>query len=109
MNATTTTPSPADVGTQVGDVPGAVFEGKTVDGVRIKFTGLSSAMECDDVVVGHDDLVRITIECRVTDIDHKVDKSGNINRVQTLALMDLQFTPWDPNNPNDKGIIKAGP
>lgn len=82
------------------------FDGKVVSETAMKFSGLASAMPCDDKVLKIDNVVRVTIEGVVTGVTHQVDKDGNLVRIQTVKPMEVEFTPFDPDDPNDDGVIR---
>lgn len=91
-----------------GDQPGVTYEGKPVQGVRMRFSGMAAPVDCDDRVIQVDDIVRVAIEARVTGVAHVVDpKTGELLRVQTVKPIDMEFIPWNPNDPTDSGVIRA--
>ncbi len=82
------------------------FEGKAVAGTRLKLTSASN-LECDDAVLHHDDIVRVVVDARVTNISHPVnERTGEMERVQTLKALDVQIVPWNPNDPTDTGVFR---
>ena len=83
------------------------FDGKVVDDVAMKFSGLASAIPCEDKVLRIDNVVRVTMEGVVTAVEHKVDKDGNLIRIQTVKPQDVQFTPFDPDDPADDGVLRG--
>lgn len=89
----------------LGGIPD--FDGKVVDDTAMKFSGLASAIPCGEKVLKIDNVVRIAIEGVVTGVDHKVDKDGNLTRIQVIKPLDVEFTPWDPTDPTDDGVARG--
>jgi len=88
-------------------IPG--FEGRTVEAVRFKVTG---AVPLDDLdqSVSIDDRVQLLSVYVVTGVRHIVDeKTGNLIREHTLKAQAMNLLPFDENDPDDDGIIRAIP
>lgn len=85
------------------------FEGRTVDSVRFKVTG---AVPLDDLheTVSIDDRIQMLSVYVVTGVRHVVDdKTGNLIRERTLKAQAMSLLPFDENDPDDDGIIRAIP
>lgn len=82
-----------------------MYEGKPVDGARLKVTTAGPGLEVDEVL-RIDDIVRVVIEARVSGIDHKVnERTGALIRHQSLRVIAAELLPWDPEDPNDHGVL----
>lgn len=85
------------------DIPD--FEGKAVQTTRLRVMSATN-LEIDDRVLRTDQIVRLVIEGRVNGIHHKVnEKTGDLERVQTVKAMDVSFLPWDLADPSDSGVL----
>lgn len=87
--------------------PIPAFEGQAVDNSTIKISGLSAIEDVDGVVISTDDRVRLIGEFTVTGIRHYRDKDGQLVREQVLKPVRVEMCPWDPNDPDDDGVIRA--
>jgi len=82
-----------------------MFEGKPVEGARLKVTTAAHGLEVD-AVLRMDDIVRVVIEARVAGVDHKVnERTGALVRHQTLKVIAAELAPWDPADPDDHGVL----
>lgn len=85
------------------DIP--EFEGKSVHATALRIMS-GGNLDIDDRVLRTDQIVRVVIEGRVNGIHHKVnEKTGELERIQTVKAMDVSFVPWDPTNPDDTGVL----
>lgn len=87
------------------------FEKAKVAKTLIRIQGTTDIDTYDDVTVSLDDRLRAVGEFRVVAVRFIVDKkTGDVVREQIIAPVDpLQLVPWDPSDPNDKGVLKARP
>lgn len=77
-----------------------------MNGTRLKITSATN-LECEDQVLHHDDIIRVMVDARVTRIGHDVnEKDGTLERVQTVKALDVQIVPFNPNDPNDNGVLR---
>jgi hypothetical protein len=93
-----------------------LFEGKEVSETKITLSRVSGlpAVNVDrdsgrpyDEVLRTDDIVRFYVEGRVVGVNHKVDqKTGKLIRIQTVEAVELDFAPWDANDPTDHGVAR---
>lgn len=91
--------------TPVPEIP--FFEGKPVDDIRLKVTSANTGLEIDEVL-RMDDIIRVVIEARVGQVDHKVnERTGSLTRNQTARVISAALIPWDPNDPNDRGVLRG--
>jgi hypothetical protein len=85
------------------------YEGRQVHATALKVQSVSH-LECDGRVLKLDDIVRLTVEGRVSSVNHMVnEKTGELMRVQTVKAIDVSFASWDPADPNDDGVITLRP
>lgn len=88
--------------------PLPAFEGRPVNGVQIKVSGSAPLDEIQGVALGIDDRVQLLSIYTVTGVHHAVDpKTGDLVRVQTLKPVEMHLFPFDDQDPNDDGIIRA--
>lgn len=86
------------------------FEGRPVSGVVFRVQGAAPLQDLDGTVLSHDDRVQLVSTYTVVGVDFKVDpKTGDIVRVQTLRPAEMHLIPFDENDPNDDGILRALP
>jgi hypothetical protein len=84
------------------------YEGHPVEGVMIKMSGSMLAEGMEDVVVGIDDIVQVVSQFRCVGVHHDVEKStGKLIRVQILRPIEAALAPFDPSNPEDRGILHS--
>lgn len=88
-------------------MPKLVFEGQPVEGVVMKISG-KTPIQDDDITVSVDDRILLVTECTVTSIRHYVDDNGKLIREQVLKPIRATRGQWDPTNPNDDGVVRAG-
>lgn len=82
-----------------------MFEGKPVEGARLKVSTATQGLDVD-VVLRMDDIVRLVIEARVSGVDHKVnERTGALIRHQSIKVIAAELAPWDPANPDDNGVL----
>lgn len=83
------------------------FEGHPVAQARMIVRGMN-VLECDDRVLQVDDIVHLSVEARVIGVHHDVDEAnGKLLRVQKVKALDVEITPWDPEDPNDTGVLSG--
>lgn len=82
-----------------------LFEGRQVDAVETKITGVASFTDSNPRLQ-IDDRVRIVVEARVTGVNH-IEKDDKLIRQHTVKAIFVEPTPWDPSNPNDHGVLRA--
>lgn len=71
------------------------FEGNKVHRTKAQFTSASN-LEVADEVYRLDEVKRFYVEAKVVDVRHKVnEKSGELDRVQVLKVVDVQPITWD--------------
>jgi hypothetical protein len=64
------------------------FEGNPVESARVRLSG-TTGLDVGDEASGIDDVVKLYVEGRVTDVAHKVDKvTGQLVRVHTVAVIE---------------------
>lgn len=89
--------------------PLPAFEGRVVDAVRVKISGTAPVDELDEVL-SVDDRVLMLAEYRVVGVRHVVDENtGNLVREHVIKPIRMDLHPWDSNDPNDRGIVRALP
>lgn len=96
----------ASVGEEaVPEVP--MFEGKPVEATTLKVTTAGSGLEIDGVL-RMDDIIRVVVEARVSDIRHLVnERTGALIRHQSARVITASLIPWDASNPADKGVLRG--
>lgn len=78
---------------ELNEIP--AFEGHPVTGTKAQITSVS-ALEIADKVFGLDEIVKIVVEARVQNIQHKVNQtSGKLERVHTLKAVDVVVLDWE--------------
>lgn len=78
---------------ELNDIP--AFEGNSVAGTKAQITSVS-ALEIADKVFKLDEIVKIVVEARVQNIQHKVNQtSGKLERVHTLKAVDVVVLDWE--------------
>lgn len=83
------------------------FEGHPVAQTRMVVRGMN-LLECDDRVLQVDDIVHMTVEARVTGVSFNVDEAnGKLLRVQRVKAIDVYITPWNPDDPDDHGVLSG--
>lgn len=88
-------PQSSDFGAVAAQSEVPKFEGNEVAGTKAQITSVS-ALEIGDKVFGLDEVVKIVVEARVQNIQHKVDQaSGKLYRVHTLKAADVVVVDWD--------------
>lgn len=87
-------PQPGDFApVQTKDLP--KFEGNDVEGTKAQLTSVS-ALEIADRVYKLDEVVKIVVEARVANVQHRVDpNSGKLYRIHTLKAVDVVTLDWD--------------
>lgn len=86
------------------------FEGRPVEGVTVKVSGSAPLEDLNDTVLSIDDRVQLVAVYTVTGVHHQVDKAtGNLIRVQTIKPAEMHLLPFNENDPNDDGVIRALP
>lgn len=81
------------------------FQNKEVTEVTLSIKGTVKLPVDRELQV--DDLIRVTTECRVTGINYAVnEKDGTLGRHQAAKVIDVEFTPWDPEDPHDTGVMR---
>ena len=96
---------------QHGEVqrPIPAFEGRVVDGVRVKISGSAPVDDLDEVL-SVDDRVLMLAEYRVVGVRHIVDEqTGNLIREHVIKPIRMDLHPWDASDPQDRGIVRAIP
>lgn len=84
-----------------------MFEGKPVEATRLKVTTAGGGLEIDGVL-RMDDIIRVVIEARVSQINHQVNEStGGLIRHQSAKVISAELTPWNPSDPNDTGVLRG--
>lgn len=85
------------------------FEGRSVDGLRVKVVGRADLDDLDEVL-SVDDRVLMLAEYRVVGVRHYVDeKNGDLIREASIKPIRMDLHPWDEADPTDKGIVRALP
>lgn len=82
-----------------------MFEGRVIDAVETKITGVAGFSEANPRLQ-IDDRVRFVVESRVTAVNH-FEKDGKLIRQHTVKAIIVEPTPWNPDDPNDRGILRA--
>jgi hypothetical protein len=85
------------------------FEGHEVTAVEINITGAARVESLAGLLVSIDDRVRLVGDYRVSGVHHKTNKDGELVRVMTLKVSELQLAPWDPSDPTDDGVVRSRP
>ena len=89
-------------------VPIPAFEGRPVNAVAIQVKGTAPLDDIQGTPLSIDDRVQMLSIYTVTGVHHSVDpKTGDLVRVQTLKPVEMHLMPFDENDPNDDGIIRA--
>lgn len=85
-----------------------MFEGLPVKAVEIRISGLSRIETSEPPVFSVDDRVRLVGEFRCIGVRHEVDKkTGDLIRIQVCAPVTVDTTPWDPEDPDDDGVVRT--
>jgi len=75
--------------------PIPAFEGKPVETTKVRMSS-TLGLDIQNTVLHTDEIVRLIVECRVTGIAHMVnDRTGSLERIQTLKAIDVELSPWD--------------
>lgn len=85
------------------------FEGRHVDAVTVKVSGSVPVEDLTDVILGIDDRVQLLSTWACVKVEHGTDKDGKLVRVQTLKPQEMNLLPFDEDNPEDNGIVRALP
>lgn len=88
----------------VPEIP--MFEGVPVSTTKLKLTS-TMALDVDNKVLRMDDIVRIVVEARISQVHHNENGQGEVERVQTAKALTVSVIPWDEGDPDDTGIIRA--
>lgn len=81
------------------------FQGKEVTEVTLSLKGTVKLPIDTELRV--DDIVRVVAEARVTALNFAVDeKNGTLGRHQAAKVLDVELAPWDPSNPDDRGVLR---
>ncbi len=83
------------------------FEGEPVQALQVKVSGLSTVTSQDMPAFTVDDRVRLIGEFKCIGVRHVRDKNGNLVREQIVTPMDVDVCPYDPDDPNDDGVVRA--
>lgn len=84
------------------------FEGKPVDRMEVKITGVKGLSEAyDQVKVNIHDRVRLVVETRVKGISHYLDKDNQLVRLQEVVATAVDIVPWNPADPSDDGVLRG--
>jgi hypothetical protein len=87
--------------------PIPMFEGKPVSACKLRITSTAS-LDVGDQVLKVDDIIRITVDARVSQVHHNVnERTGDLERVQTAKALSVEITPWNPDDPNDTGVFRV--
>ena len=88
--------------------PFPAFEGKIVAGVVNSIRGTAPMEEVDNTVLSVDDRVLMLAEYTVVGVRHEVDeKTGELVRHQVLRPITMRLHPWDPDDPDDDGVLRS--
>jgi hypothetical protein len=83
------------------------FEGKPVALTKVKIAS-AGALDASDAVLRVDDIVRLVVEARVIQVHHNVnDRTGHLERLQTIKPIAVEIAPWNPEDPSDNGIFRG--
>ncbi len=52
-----------------------------------------------------DDIVRVVVELRISQVHHNENARGELERVHTAKPLALYIAPWDRDNPEDTGVF----
>lgn len=86
------------------------FEGIPVEGTIIKMSGAAPLEDLDGQVIHYGDIVQLMSHFRCVGVHHIEDnKTGKMMRVQVLRPVLMALVPFDPDDPNDTGIMRAIP
>lgn len=101
-------PDAAEGGDEAPVSPLPMFEGRTVDSCVMRISGATPLAEVEDMLVSVDDRLRLIGEYKVVSIRHFVDpKTGDLVREQLLKPTLATPAPWNPDDPDDDGVIRA--
>jgi hypothetical protein len=93
---------------EVQRMPLDTFEGHPVEGTVMKIAGKTPILD-DDVKVTVDDKILLIVELNVVGIRHYTDPAtGKLIREQMLKPMKAARGRWDPEDPNDDGVLRHG-
>lgn len=71
------------------------FEGKAVEATRVLLYS-TNGLDFDNAVLRHDDIVKVVLECRVMDVDHKINQTtGKLERIHKIKPIDGDIVPWN--------------
>lgn len=76
---------PANFGSEPGVIP--MFEGHEVKATKAQVTSVS-ALEIADSVFRMDEIVKMVVEGRVINVQHKVNAKGDLERIHTVKAID---------------------
>lgn len=83
------------------------FEGQPVSTSKMKIIS-AAALEVDGAAFRIDDIVRVVVEARVSQVHHNVnERTGNLERVHTARPLTVEVAPWNPEDPADFGIVRG--
>ncbi len=91
----------------IGNPSIPLFEGEPVQALQAKISGLSNVTSPDLPVFTVDDRVRLIGEFKCVGVRHVRDKLGNLVREQVLTPLEVDVCPFDPEDPNDDGVVRA--
>jgi hypothetical protein len=84
------------------------FEGRKVDAASVRIAGTMPTDDLPEMTVSVDDRVRLVGEYKVVGVRHYADpKTGDLIREQVLKPVFLDRIPWNSDDPEDDGIIRA--
>lgn len=84
-----------------------MFEGKPVEATTLKVSSPTAGLEID-AVLRMDDIVRVVVEARVSQVNHQVnERTGALIRHQSAKVISAELIPWDDTDPNDTGVLRG--
>lgn len=81
------------------------FEGKEVHTTKVKFVS-PAGLDIDNAVFFMDDIACMKVELRCIGINHVVNAKGEIERVQTVKVLEAGLVDFDPAA-KDGGIFRG--
>lgn len=89
------------------DPPVPMFEGKPVSATKLKITS-TAGLDVGDRVLKVDDIIRILVDARVSQVHHNVnERNGDLERVQTAKALAVEIVPWNADDPKDTGVWRV--
>lgn len=91
---------------EVPNPPVPLFEGKLVHSTSLRLAS-ATGLDIEDRVLKVDDIIHVLVDARVSQVNHVVDeRTGKMQRVQSAKVLDVTLVPWNPEDPDDEGVLR---